>query len=109
MARRLVVYTRTTQCPYWDRSKLFLDANKVPYHMLNIEMDPAAAQRLQHWLGSLTVPTMVIAEENSLEPFYPPAPLADDQSAHGVDRGTMFSEPSDRRLEIFLRRHGIMK
>ena len=109
MANRLVVYTRTTQCPYWDRAKAFLDAHNVPYQMLNIELDPAAAQRLHGWLGNLTVPTMVIAAENSVEPFFPPAPLADDQSAHGVDRGTMFTEPSDRRLEIFLRRHRIMK
>ncbi|MBI3915197.1 MAG: glutaredoxin family protein [Chloroflexi bacterium] len=109
MSRRLVVYTRTFDCPYWERAKAFLEAHHIPYHMIYIDQDAQAKRQVLQWTGMEIVPTLVIAEENSLEPFFPPAPLADDQSPHGVDRGTLFSEPSDRRLEIFLRRHGIMK
>ncbi len=108
MSRRLVVYTRTYNCPYWDRSKAFLDSHQIPYHMIYLDQNAEANQHVLNWTGMEIVPTLVIAEEDSIEPFFPPAPLADGQSPHGVDRGTMFSEPSDRRLEIFLKRHSIM-
>jgi len=109
MPKHLVVYTRTFNCPYWERAKAFLDAHGIPYEMLYIDQDAQAKQKVLTWTGMEIVPTLVIAAEGSRDPFFPPAPLADDQSPHGVDRGTMFSEPSDRRLEIFLRRNGIMK
>jgi hypothetical protein len=52
------------------------------------------------------VPTLVIAEEESLEPFEPPAALASGSSPRGIDRGSMITEATRQQLGAWLAKHG---
>ncbi|MFQ6015728.1 MAG: glutaredoxin family protein [Anaerolineae bacterium] len=90
------------------RAEEFFGKHGISYRTVNIEEDKAAARKVKGWTGFHTVPTIVIADEGSTEPFSPPSPLAKRQSPRGVNRGSMISEPSDEQLEEFLRQHGLL-
>jgi glutaredoxin len=80
----------------------------VPAEYINIKEDRAAAARVRNWVGFESVPTVVIAEGESVEPFEPPAPLPAGTSPRGVDRGSMLTEASTDKLREWLVKHGLL-
>lgn len=105
MSRRLVVY----MSPWCGNS---LDTQRalgewgIPVTYVNIKEDRAAAAKVRAWTGFESVPTLVIAEEDSLEPFEPPAALASGSSPRGIDRGSMLTEATRPQLSTWLAKHG---
>jgi hypothetical protein len=54
------------------------------------------------------VPTAVITNGDSSEPFEPPALLAPGASPRGVDRGSILTEANRVQLRAWLVKHGLM-
>lgn len=106
-ARDLVIYGRSTFCPDLVTLKGWLSAWNVPYRQVNIDFDEEAAYRLDAWIGSRTVPTLVVADYGKVEPFAPPAE-ADLSRLRNADRGAMMHEPNEEGLRTFLVRNGLM-
>jgi glutaredoxin len=106
--KQLVVYVRNASCPDVRRTREFLETHGVPHRLIDADEDDLAKERVRVWTGYLSFPTLVVTEENALEPYAPPLPLAPGQSPRDVDRGTMLTEASADRLEEFLRRHGFL-
>ncbi|MCS6872824.1 MAG: hypothetical protein NZ571_15365 [Anaerolineae bacterium] len=103
----LVVYRRSTFCPDLIDTRRWLYAWNVPYRQVNHDLDEAIAWRLDAWLGSRTVPTLVVAERGALDPIAPPAE-ANLKALRNTDRGTMLHEPEEGTLRAFLMRHGFL-
>ncbi|MCC7451389.1 MAG: SUMF1/EgtB/PvdO family nonheme iron enzyme [Anaerolineae bacterium] len=104
----LIVYGRSTFCPDLVKAKQWLHAWNVPYHQLNVDMHEAHALRLDEWLGSRTVPTLVVAKQGEVEPITPPTDV-DLSRLRNMDRGSMLHEPDEPTLRAFLVRHGFLK
>jgi glutaredoxin len=109
MSKRLVMYCREAFCPDQARARQLLSMWGVAYEEVNITHDRQAAERVQAWNGHLGMPTLVIAEEGSLEPITPPTPLAAGQQTRNLNRGTLISEPSERGLREFLHQHSLLQ
>ena len=108
MSKQLVVY----MSPWCGNS---LDVQRalnewgVACRFINIKEDRAAAGRVKTWTGFESVPTLVIAEGDSVEPFEPPAALPSGRSPRGVDRGVMLTEPTRAELRAWLVKNGILE
>lgn len=100
----LVVYGRATFCPDLIDTKRWLHAWNVPYRLVNQDLDEEIAWRLDAWLGSRTVPTLVVAERGAIDPIRPPSE-ANLKALRNTDRGTMLHEPEEATLRAFLERH----
>ncbi len=103
----LILYARGTFCPDLITTKRWLYAWNVPYRQINVDMDEPAAFRLDRWLGSRTIPTLVVAERLGLEPITEPTE-ADLSHLRNADRGSMLHEPEEATLRAFLVRHGFL-
>ncbi|QBP41738.1 MULTISPECIES: glutaredoxin family protein [Paenisporosarcina] len=55
MKSKVTVYSSTT-CPYCDMMKNFLVQNKIEFTEVNVQSDPAAAQKLVETTGQMGVP-----------------------------------------------------
>jgi glutaredoxin len=106
-AHDLVVYAKTTFCPDWINTRAWLENWNTPFRVVFMDMDEEIAARLDNWLGTRTVPTLVIAERNSLDPISEPA-SADLSNLRDTDRGSMMHEPEEASLHAFLVRNGIL-
>ena len=104
MTRRLVVYM-SPWCYTSKDTQSALNEWAVPAAYVNIKEDRAAAARVRDWVGFESVPTLVIADGESLEPFETPAPLTAGASPRGVDRGSMITEASRAQLRTWLVKH----
>ncbi len=80
----------------------------MPYTEINISHEADAALELQDLVGSLAVPTLLVADEDH-HPITPPTPIGPHQSARNVDRGSVISEPSRDGLRQFLVRHALLQ
>jgi glutaredoxin len=105
MTQTLVMYTRTYGCPYVTLAKRVLQQESVPYQEVFIDKDTQARERVLHWTGFLSVPTLVVSENGSGLPAEEPSPLAHGTSPRGIDRGAMITEPSSDELLDWLRKH----
>ena len=105
MTRELVMYSRTTSCPFVTLAKRVLNDYGVTYREIFTDKDGEARQRVLDWTGFLSVPTLLVAETGSLLPYEEPAPLERGRSPRGIDRGTMITEPNIEELTRWLRRH----
>ncbi len=105
--KQLVVYVRAF-CPDVRRTREFLEAHHIPHRIVDADLDPAVKERVRQWTGFLSFPTLVVAEDGSVEPCSPPLPLPPGQSPRDVDRDTMLTEASNPVLEKWLRRNGFM-
>lgn len=103
---RLVVYGRSSFCPDMHRWQRWVSEHPLAYHELDIERDAEARARVVAWTGHESVPTLVIAPADGVEPVEEPAPLG-GRGARALDRGTMLTEPNPGQIGPFLRRHGI--
>jgi len=107
MARRLVAYI-SPWCPTCRDTQRALAEWNVPCTYINIQQDCQAADRVRQWTGFESVPTLVIAEADSLEPFEPPSPLAPGASPRGKDRGAMITEASRSQVRAWLIKHELL-
>jgi glutaredoxin len=108
MTKELVMYTRSSACPFVSLAKRVLSEYKVAYRELFIDRDDAARQRVVEWTGFLSVPTIIVAESGALDPADTPAPLARGTSPRGVDRGSMITEPNVEQLTRWLKHNGFI-
>lgn len=107
MAKRVVVYM-SPWCYNSQDTQRALDEWGVSAQFINIKEDRAAAARIKGWVGFESVPTVIIADGDSVEPFEPPAPLAKGASPRGIDRGSLITEPNRNQLRAWLVGHGIL-
>ena len=80
---------------------------RAPYIEFDIDEDDDAYHCVLAWTGHESVPTLVIAADDSVEPIAEPASLPERRGPRAVDRGTMLTEPNPGQVGPFLRRHGI--
>lgn len=106
--KELVMYSRTTGCPFVTTAKRVLSEEQVPYREIFIDQDAAAKQRVIDWTGFLSVPTLVVAAAGEDLPLGEVAPLARGASPRGVDRGPMLTEASSSELRLWLLKHGFI-
>lgn len=107
MAKQVVVYMSPWCYNSQDTQRAFTEWG-VPAKFINIKEDRAAAARVKDWVGFESVPTVIIADGDSVEPFEPPAPLAKGASPRGVDRGSMITEAKRDQLRAWLVKHGVL-
>jgi glutaredoxin len=108
MQKTLVMYSRTTGCPYITIARRVLSEHNVAYDEIYIDQDPIARQHVLDWTGFLSVPTLVIALGDSGLPYTAPSDLARGSSPRGIDRGPIISEPNSDELITWLRRHELI-
>ena len=105
---RLVVYGSSIPCPDMARFQWWLQRHEVAaIEFIDIHREEWAYDRVIGWVGHASVPTLVIAPDDSLDPIEPPTPFGAGQRVRGFDRGTMLTEPNPGQIEEFLERHGI--
>lgn len=107
-SKELILYGRTSFCPDQERALRFLEAKGVPFTRINIDQNREGAELLKRYVGHLSVPTLVIANQGQTLPAAEPTPLPANRSARSFDRGTMITEPSDTALGEFLTRNGLL-
>lgn len=108
MSNELVMYTRTTGCPFVSIARRVLREHGVVYREIFIDKDAEAHQRVTRWTGFQSVPTLVIAAPGDDLPIEEPAPLPTGSSPRGIDRGAMITEPSKDELTRWLVKHGLI-
>jgi glutaredoxin len=108
MSKRAVAYV-SPWCSQSQDTKRALEEWGVPCAFVDVKADRAAAARLREWVGFESVPTVVIAEGESLEPCERPASLMPGSGPRGIDRGSMITEASRDQLRTFLVKHGLLE
>ncbi len=104
-AKELVMYTRTSGCPFVSIAKRVLHEHNISYREVFIDKDDSARQRLLDWVGFLSVPTLLVADPGDVLPVEPPAHLEPGKSPRGIDRGVMITEASAHELLAWLQKH----
>ena len=104
----LVLYGRETFCTDVINTKKWLHSWNVPYRQVNIDVEDQAALRLDEWLGTRTTPTLVVADQGSIDPFIQPL-HAPPPNLRNADRGSILHEPDEATLRAFLVRNGFLK
>ena len=104
---RLVVYGRSSFCPDMMRWQRWIAENPLEYIEFDIDADEEAWQKVARWTGHESVPTLVLAADDSFDPIEEPKPLPAGSSPRAVDRSVMLTEPNPGQVENFLDRHGI--
>jgi glutaredoxin len=107
--KELVIYTRTTYCPYQARASRVFEQHDLHPREILIDMDQTAMDRVIHWTGFKSVPTIIAAPPGGDMPIEEPAPLARGASPRGVDRGSMITEATEDELIAWLRKHGFIE
>lgn len=107
MAQRVVVYM-SPWCYTSKDTQSALTEWGVPAIFINIKEDSAAAARVRRWVGFESVPTIIVAEGESVEPIETPAPLPAGSSPRGVDRGSMITEATRTQLRAWLVKHSFL-
>lgn len=105
---QLVMYGRRFACADQTQAQAWLAERGLQYDFVDISADSQAAGRLEQWVGSLSVPTLIVARPGEHEPYQPPAPLRPEQRVRGLNRGTLITEPSAEDLEHWLIQHGLL-
>jgi glutaredoxin len=108
MAKRVVVYM-SPWCGTSTDTQRALTEWGVPARFINIKEDRDAAARVRSWVGFESVPTVVLAEEESVLPYEPPAPLPSGSSPRGIDRGSMITEAGRPALRAWLVKNELLQ
>jgi glutaredoxin len=103
--KRIVMYGRTTGCPFITVAKRVFSDYNLSYEEIMIDKDSEARRRVLEWTGFLAVPTIVAAEGDDVLPYEEPAYLPKGNSPRGINRGSMITEPSIEGLTTWLRQH----
>lgn len=104
----LVMYTRTSGCPFVSLAKKVLKDHDVQYREIFIDKDDTALERVLDWTGFKAVPTLIIAHEGEDLPMSDPTHLEAGATPRGIDRGAMITEPGMAVLTEWLRKHGFI-
>ena len=104
---RLVVYGRSSFCPDMMRWQQWLRRHPTEHLAFDIDSDREARAKVVEWTGHMSVPTLVVAADDGLDPIEEPTPLPPGRGPRGIDRGTMLTEPNPGQVEALLDRHGI--
>lgn len=107
--REVVVYARTSFCPFQMRANNVFKRYDLQPRTILIDKDEKMADRVKQWTGFLSVPTIIIARPGEDLPIEEPEPLPEGDSPRAVDRGYMITEPGERQLTNWLKRHGIIE
>lgn len=107
MSRQVVVYM-SPWCSSSADTQRALNEWGVPATFVNIKEDRNAANRLRGWVGFESVPTVVLAEEGSVEPYEAPAALPIGSSPRGIDRGSIITEATRVQLRAWLVKQGLL-
>ncbi|HLA45128.1 MAG TPA: glutaredoxin [Aggregatilineales bacterium] len=107
--KELVMYSRSTPCPFVATAKQVLVKENLPFRELLIDEDDTARQRVRQWTGFDSVPTIIIAVEGQILPYEKQEPLEEGHSPRGIDRGSMITEPSAAQLQTWLQKHGLLE
>lgn len=105
MPKQLLMYSRTTGCPFITLAKRVFTDYGVTYREVFIDKDAQARQFVLTTTGFLSVPTLVVAEADAVVPYEVPAPLETGVSPRGINRGSMITEPNIEQLKAWLRQH----
>jgi len=108
MINELVMYSRSSSCPFVSLAKRVLDDYHVPYREIYIDRDNTARQRVLDWTGFLSVPTLIVARTGEDLPYETQTPLEAGNSPRGIDRGPMITEPNADDFARWLLRHGFI-
>lgn len=103
----LLLYGRSSFCSDVVKVKQWLNNWNVPYRQLNIDVDEEAAFRLDEWLGTRTIPTLVVASRNCIDPISEPVSV-DLAHLRDTNRGSMLHEPEESTLRAFLVENGFL-
>ena len=106
--KEIVVYSRTSFCPYVAKAHRVFERHAVPYREIMIDKNEDAARRVEAWTGFLSVPTIIIARPGEDMPYEDPAPLSPGTGPRGVDRGSMITEAYEDELVAWLKRNGFI-
>jgi len=106
--KELVMYSRSTPCPFVATAKQVLIKANIPFRELLIDQDETARQRVREWTGFDSVPTLIVATSGEVLPYEKQEPLESGSSPRGIDRGTMITEPGAAQLEAWLQKHGLL-
>lgn len=109
MDKEIVMYSRTTGCPYMTLAKHVLDEEGLAYREIFIDQDMEARTRVLNWTGFLSVPTIVAANPGQDLPHTEPNPLPRGYSPRGIHRGAMITEPSAAELKKWLGDQGFIQ
>ena len=109
MNNELVMYSRSSSCPFVSLAKRVLEDYQVTYREIHIDRDGDARQRVLDWTGFLSVPTLVVARTGEDLPYETQTPLPPGTSPRGIDRGTMITEPGIDEFTHWLQRHGFIE
>jgi len=107
--KEIVVYSRSSFCPYVAKARRVFDRYSVPYREIMIDKDEEAARRVEAWTGFRSVPTIIIARLGEDLPYEEPSSLPPDTGPRGVDRGSMITEAYEEELTAWLRGHGFIE
>lgn len=107
--KELVMYSRTTGCPFLTLARRVLDDYHVAYREILIDRDDIAMRDVVRWTGFRSVPTLVVARRGEVIPYADVAPLPAGHSPRGIDRGAMITEPNIPELEAWLTKHGFIE
>jgi glutaredoxin 3 len=67
MAKTVTIYTTNT-CAYCEMVKKFLKGKNVPFNVVNMDEEPnEVRQRVIEMSGAMTVPVVVVADEDDAE------------------------------------------
>ena len=108
MEKELVMYVRTSYCPWVALARDLLDRYQVPYREINIDDDPIYAARVKEWTHHYSVPTLVITNPGEDVPREEFLPRPTHTSIKGYDRGPMITEANNQQLEDWLFKHGFL-
>ncbi len=106
MVKCLVMYVDKSGCPYTRLAREVLEDYEIPVTEVMITGNKENKALVKEWTGFHSVPTLIVAEEDSLLPYEPPAFLAKGDSPRGLDRGSMLTEPQFEQLARWLVKHG---
>ncbi|MBN1121200.1 MAG: hypothetical protein JXJ17_08980 [Anaerolineae bacterium] len=107
--KELVVYTRSTFCPYQAKAdRVFAQYGMNP-RTIYIDKDAAAEKLVVEWTGFKSVPTIIVARKGEDLPFETPAPLEKGSSPRGIDRGSMITEAGEIELKKWLQTNGFIE
>lgn len=108
MDKIIVMYGRTSFCPYQRIAERTFSEHDVSVQTIMIDKDDEAKQRVLDWTGFRAVPTLIVANPGETLPFEEPAPLT-ESSPRGINRGSMITEPSSEQLVEWLRQHDFIE
>ncbi len=103
-AKTLVVYGRTSFCPYQRIAQRVFDEHNLSVHSIMIDQSDEARDLVLQWTGFRAVPTLVVANPGETLPYKEPAPLT-VESPRGVNRGSIITEPTKEQLLEWLKQH----